>query len=182
MDFVDAQCEKRGIHGRVFPGRNGARLVVSGTEMRKTAAAVNGRYRAIENVDQARGVLAVCVTAHRGLIDADFGATGFDQRFELALHDGDQRFGQRVAVFVLLVGNEPAAERVRAGHAHLEHRPAGAMRWQTPEVIDGAQAFRSAKRTSNLVLAALVVCGRVKTPRRHGLHGDARKKAIERRD
>jgi hypothetical protein len=75
---------------------------------------------AIENVHETLWVFAMRVATHRRFIDRDLAATGSDERFEFRAHDRQQRFSERVSVAVSLIRNEPAAERVWAGHAGLQ--------------------------------------------------------------
>src|SRR5206468_10329958 len=187
VNLVDRQLEERGKHRRVTARPNRARLVIAEAQARrKPALADNGLDGAVENVHEAFRILLVRVATHRGFIDGDLVAAGLDQPFELHAHDGEQRFGERPAVLIPLVGRQPAAEGVGTGNAGLERDgrlPTGDYRLgQTLEarkILDRAEAARGAQFAADFVLAALVVRRRTEAAGRSGFHLDTFEEPIE---
>ncbi len=181
MDLVDLQIEKRRIHGSVSARRDGAAFIVAEAEVRgEPAAPANPRYRPVEDVDQSRRIFAMRVAAHGRLVDTDLGAACGDQRFQFTPHDRDQRFGEGVAVSVLPVRNQAAAQGVGTGHADLQRRAGGRDALESAEFVYGPQASRSFQVAGHFMFAALVVSGRAEAAVRAGFHGDARQEAVER--
>ena len=87
---------------------------------REPAATVDRVHGTIEHLDELLRILAVRVAAHRRFIDANLLAARSHELHEFIADNGEQRFGERVTILIALVGNEPAAERVRTGHAGLQ--------------------------------------------------------------
>ena len=57
----------------------------------------------IEDIDEPGGVLLVSVATHRRFIDTDLLATSGDQCFQLSANDGQECFGDRVSICILLI-------------------------------------------------------------------------------
>jgi hypothetical protein len=64
---------------------------------REPATTDHGGDGAIEDLDEALRVFPVRVATHRGLIDGDLAAAGFDEGDEFALDDREERLGEDVA-------------------------------------------------------------------------------------
>ena len=165
---ISSTCRSRksGKHGLVAAQSDGATLVVAEAQVgRQAAFADDRRHGAVEDIDQAATVFAMRVAAHRRLIDRHFLATRLDQRHQLAAHQRQQGFRDRVPIGIGGRRHESTAERVRAGHAGLEHRAGRSQPPQSPELVHGTQTARGSEVARNAVFAALVVRGRTKAAR-----------------
>ena len=97
------------------------------------------------------------VTAHRRLVDGDLLTPCRCKRVELGCDDRLQRVRDRVAVGVAVIRDEAAAQRVRAGHARLQH---GACRGQPAKalpLLDDTEAAGSGELADDPVAPPLVV-------------------------
>src|SRR5579859_7984057 len=159
MHFVALEIQKIWEHGRQSPRAYGPRLVVAETEMRADArVAADGLDRPVEDVNKAFRVLAVRVTTHGWFIHAEFPATCGHQVLEFLTHNGQECFGQRPTVLVLLVRQQPAAQSVRARDAGFQRNSlASALGLSREETLkpfkflNGAEAIRRAQLADHLV-------------------------------
>src|SRR5207302_9477216 len=88
VKLLDVELEEGREHRRIPPRADGAALVVAEAEVGREPAPPGERTDgAVENVDQARRVLAVRVAAHPGLVDRDLQAAGLDEGLELGRDD-----------------------------------------------------------------------------------------------
>jgi len=147
----------------------------------QTRATVTGLVRAVEQLHQPARVLAVAVAAHAWLIDTDLLGTSRDQGLDLRAHDRQQCLGNGMAVGILPVRQQPAAECERPRHTHLEPATAAAGQpAQSLEFGDRPQAAWCRQFARDLVPATLVMGGRAKAPRARRLQGNPLEKAVER--
>ena len=189
MDFIERKIEKPREHRRISAQAHGSRFIIPEAEMRGEAAFPDDRlHRAIEYIHELRRVLAVRVATHARLIDGDFAAPGFHQRDKLGADNRKQRLGQRRAVGILRIGEQPSAERIWSRHRGLQRRKRSGCRLRMSgepleplELLDHTQTARCAQFASDWMLSALIVRRRAKAPRRRGLELDTLDVAVKRK-
>jgi dihydropteroate synthase len=195
MDFIHMQIEERREHGSIATKADGVAFEVAEAEVGGEAASADSRFdRAIEDIDEAPGILQVCVTAHGGFIESDLATARLDQRLEFVADNGQEGLGQGVAIGVLRIGQETATEGVGAGDAGFEGgrrmgvgtigmiaggEAAMGEALEAVKIGDGAQAAGGAEFADHSMPATLVVGGRTESARRRGFEIDAVDEAIK---
>src|SRR5437762_952676 len=111
----------------------------------------------IENFDEPPGILPVRVATHRRLVHGNFGTTCFDQSFQFCPDNRKKRLAKGVAIWILGIRNQPAAQRVRAWHTSFERGSRRSNAFQPLEIFDGSQSSRRAQFSRDTVLAPLVM-------------------------
>src|ERR1051326_6313704 len=125
VDFVEGKIEESGKHGTIMAETHGPGFVVTETEVgREATFADHGRNGAIEDFDETFWIFAMGVTAHGRLIDGNFPATGGYKIGQFLRDYGDERFGERIAIRVKIIGQQSPAESVRPRNAGLKSRMA----------------------------------------------------------
>jgi hypothetical protein len=201
VDFVGVEFEETWKHGGVAAESDGAAFVIAEAEVcGETTAADCGFDGAIKDVDETGRIFEVRVTAHGRFVDGDFAAAGFSEGIELGADDGQECFGEGVAVGVLRIGHEATAECVGAWDAGLEGGSGigvGAVgegggglgesgeasvgeALEALEICDGAEATRGAECGGDAMAAALVVGWGAEAAGGSGFKFDAFEETVER--
>src|SRR5947207_9026183 len=129
---------------------------------RQPAASGDSLDRAVENIHQTADVFLVCVAAHRWLVDGNFVAAARYEFLQLRAHDRHESLRDSVSIRVDIIGHEPAAQRIRTGHAGLQNPSRRGQSLQPLELPIHTQTTRRAKLTHYLMPAALIVRRRTK--------------------
>ena len=182
VQLVRLEIEKRRKHRRNPSRSDRPSFEISEAQVRAQAGApVDRLHRAVENIHEAPGIFLVGVATHRGLIDADLPTARGDEVFEFFAHHWEQRLGHRPAVGILRIRHQPAAQRIRPRHTRLQRRRADRREALQPlELLHDPQSARRHQFAGDRVLAALVVGGRAKLPRRRRLQLEALDVTVER--
>ena len=111
---------------RNLPRSNGPGLVVAKAEVHANPGLARHRFhRPVEEVHKPSNILPVAIATHGWFIDADFAASGSDERFQFLAHQRQQGLGQGPAVWIaqIGVGQEASRQGVGAGNRSLEGDP-----------------------------------------------------------
>ena len=181
MHLIAVQFEEGGEQWRVFAPADGVAFEIAKAEVRADAClAVAAAHGAVEDVHEALGVLAVAVAAHARLIHADFLRARRHELGNLLIHDGQERFGNGVAVFVFRIRRQSSAERVGSGDRDLQAL-AGVrgQALQTLKLLHHAQPTWRTQFAHDLVFATLVMRRWPKAPRTGRFERDAFNETVE---
>src|SRR5205085_6213024 len=124
-------------------------------------------------------VLPVRIAAHGRLIDGDLSAPGADAALDFLSNYRDKRLGNSPPVWILRIRNETATEGVWPRNADLQSWTMGRNTAEPLELRDNAKPGGGRKISGDLMLTALIVSRRTKTPRRRRLSADPLQKSIE---
>src|SRR5258706_1569291 len=121
------------------------------------------------------------VATHGRLIDRNLTTSCLNQSLQFRADDRQQPFRQRVAIRVLLVRDQAAAQGVRAGNAGFECRAGRRKTLKTLKIFHCAQSSRRSKRAHDFMFAALIVGRRSEAARRGTFQLDSFEETIERK-